>query len=51
MRRLLLTTTCLLAVTTGAQAQTVIDTKRTDPVRTSTIKAGARDNIRIAAAG
>jgi hypothetical protein len=51
MRRLLLTTTCLFAVTTPVQAQTVIDTKRTDAVRTSTIKAGARDNIRIAAAG
>ncbi|MES3153881.1 autotransporter outer membrane beta-barrel domain-containing protein [Sphingomonas faeni] len=51
MRRLLLTSTCLLAVTTGVQAQTVIDTKRTDAVRTSTIKAGARDAIRIAAAG
>ena len=51
MRRLLLTTTCLFAMTTGAQAQTVIDTKRTDAVRTSTIKAGAPDNLRIVAAG
>ncbi len=51
MRRLLLTTTCLFAVTTGAQAQTVIDTKRTDAVRTSTIKAGAADNLKIVAAG
>ena len=51
MRRLLLTTTCLFAATAPAHAQTVIDTKRTDAVRTSTIKAGARDNIRIAAAG
>ncbi len=50
MRRLLLTTTCLFAVS-GAQAQTVIDTKRTDAVRTSTIRAGAPDAIRIAAAG
>ncbi len=51
MRRLLLTTTCLFAVTSPLHAQTVIDTKRTDVVRTSTIKAGAPDNIRIAAAG
>ncbi|MBC3940840.1 autotransporter domain-containing protein [Sphingomonas albertensis] len=51
MRRLLLTTTCLFAITSPLQAQTVIDTKRTDAVRTSTIKAGAPDNIRIAAAG
>ncbi len=51
MRRLLLTTTCLFAVAAPGQAQTVIDTKRTDPVRTATIKAGAPDNIRIAAAG
>ncbi|MGA1799249.1 autotransporter domain-containing protein [Sphingomonas sp. 4RDLI-65] len=55
MRRLLLTTTCLatcvFAVASGAQAQTVIDTKRTDAVRTSTIKAGAADNLRIVAAG
>ncbi len=55
MRRLLLTTTCLFAVpfvsAPDAQAQTVIDTKRTDAVRTSTIKAGTADAIRIAAAG
>ncbi len=51
MRRFLLTSTCLFAVAAPAHAQTVIDTKRTDPVRTSTIKAGAPDNIRIAAAG
>ncbi|WP_380783591.1 autotransporter domain-containing protein [Sphingomonas sp. R86520] len=51
MRRLLLTTTCLFAVTAPVHAQTVIDTKRTDAVRTSTIKAGAPDGIRIAAAG
>ena len=51
MRRLLLTTTCLFAITSPLQAQTVIDTKRTDAVRTSTIKAGAPDNIKIVAAG
>ncbi len=51
MRRFLLTTTCLFAVAAPAHAQTVIDTKRTDPVRTATIKAGTPDAIRIAAAG
>ncbi len=50
MRRILLASTCLLSVV-PAHAQTVIDTKRTDPVRTSTVKAGAPDAIRIAAAG
>jgi hypothetical protein len=51
MRRFLLTTTCLFAVAASAHAQTVIDTKRTDGLRTATIKAGAPDAIRIAAAG
>ncbi len=51
MRRLLLTTTCLFAVVAPAHAQTVIDAKRTDPVRTSTVKAGAPDAIRISATG
>ncbi|TXC70624.1 autotransporter outer membrane beta-barrel domain-containing protein [Sphingomonas ginsenosidivorax] len=51
MRRLLLTTTCLFAVAAPAYAQTVIDAKRSDPVRTSTVKAGAPDAIRITATG
>jgi len=51
MRRLLLTTTCLFAIPSSLHAQTVIDTKRTDAVRTSTIKAGAPDNLKIVAAG
>lgn len=52
--RLLLATTCLSPVAlavTPASAQSVIDTARTTPVRSSTVKNGAADNIRIAAAG
>nr|WP_093665596.1 autotransporter outer membrane beta-barrel domain-containing protein [Sphingomonas gellani] len=38
-------------MTAAASAQTVIDTKRTAAVRTSTVKNGAADNISIVAAG
>ncbi|WP_347574848.1 hypothetical protein [Sphingomonas sp. Ant20] len=50
MRRILLASTCLMAVV-PAHAQTTIETKRTDAVRTSTVKAGAPDAIRITTAG
>ncbi|MES3096532.1 autotransporter outer membrane beta-barrel domain-containing protein [Sphingomonas aerolata] len=50
MRRILLASTCLMAVV-PAHAQTTIETKRTDTVRTSTVKAGAPDAIRITTAG
>ncbi len=53
MYRLLLTSTATLAMVaaSSASAQTVIDTKRTTAVRTSTIKNGAADAINITAAG
>ena len=53
MNRLLLATsaTFVLAAASSASAQTVIDTKLTTPVRTSTVKKGAADNLGIAAAG
>ncbi|GGO98848.1 autotransporter outer membrane beta-barrel domain-containing protein [Stakelama pacifica] len=51
MRVSLLTTTALITLATPAAAQTVVNAKRTDPVRTSTIKNGAADAVRIASAG
>jgi hypothetical protein len=50
MRRYLLATTAL-AVAAPVHAQTLIETRRTDPVRTSTIRNGAPDAIRITIAG
>lgn len=51
--RTLLASTCLAALTiaAAAQAETTITDKRTATVRTSTIKAGAADDIRITSAG
>jgi hypothetical protein len=53
MRLALLASTCL--VTIGAAlplgAQTTIETRVTDPVRTSTVKAGGPDDLRITNAG
>jgi len=51
--RLLLTSsgTLALIVATSASAQTVIDTKRTTAIRTSTIRNGSPDNVSIVAAG
>lgn len=52
--RLLLATTCLTslaALAPAAQAQTSVDTKRTTQVRTSTVKSGAADDVRITATG
>ncbi len=51
MYRLLLASSATLAIATAASAQTVIDTKRTTAVRTSTVRNGAADNVSIAAAG
>ncbi len=50
--RHLLASTCLAAlVAVPAHAETTVADKRTAPIRTSTIKAGARDDIRITSAG
>jgi hypothetical protein len=51
MRRYLLASTCLFAVALPLHAETLVDAKRVDPVSTSTIKAGTRDDIRITTAG
>ncbi len=51
MYRLLLTSSATLVIATAASAQTVVDTKRTAAVRTSTIKNGSADNLSIVAAG
>lgn len=53
MHRLLFASTATLALVAGsaASAQTVIDTKRTTPVRTATVKNGAADDINIVAGG
>jgi hypothetical protein len=52
--RLLFASTCLTSIAclaASAAAQNVIDTKRTTAVRTSTIKNGAPDDVRITSAG
>lgn len=52
MRTILLASTCLAAVTAApAYAETSISTAVTAPVHTSTVKAGAPDDVKIAAAG
>ncbi len=51
MRRTLLATTAILALSAPAAAETVISAKRTTPVSTSTANNGAADNIKIASAG
>ncbi|WP_230482905.1 autotransporter outer membrane beta-barrel domain-containing protein [Sphingomonas sp. Leaf21] len=53
MHRLLFASTATLALAAGsaASAQTVIDTRRTTPVRTATVNNGAAADISIAAAG
>ncbi len=52
MRRRLLASACLPALLASPLlAETTIDAKRTDPVRTATVKAGAPDDVRITAAG
>lgn len=51
--RTLLASTCLAAITitSAAHAETSVTDKRTAAIRTSTIKAGAADDIRITSAG
>lgn len=50
--RYLLASTCLAAVAAvSAQAETTVADKRTATIRTSTIKSGAADDIRITSAG
>lgn len=53
MHRLLFASTATLALAAGTatSAQTVIDTRRTTPVRTATVNNGAPGDISIAAAG
>lgn len=51
MHRYLLATTAIAALATPLSAQTVISDDRTQPVRTSTIKNGSPDSIRIAKDG
>ena len=52
MRKTLLATTCLAALlSTTAHAETTITTATTAPVRTSTIKSGAPDDIKITSTG
>jgi len=51
MRIFLLASTCCFALASAASAETEITTKQTAPVRTSTIKSGAADDIKITSAG
>src|SRR5204863_350835 len=53
VHRLLFASTATLALVAGsaASAQTVIDTKRTTPVRTATVNNGAAGDISITTAG
>src|SRR3546814_12074229 len=52
MRKTLLASTCLATLlSTAAHAETTIATATTAPVRTSTIKSGAPDDIKITSAG
>jgi hypothetical protein len=51
MRYFLLASTCCFALASAASAETEITTKQTNPVRTSTIKSGTADDIKITSAG
>ncbi|USU05636.1 autotransporter outer membrane beta-barrel domain-containing protein [Sphingomonadaceae bacterium OTU29LAMAA1] len=51
MYRLLLASSATLAIATAASAQTVVDTKRTSAVRTSTVRNGTADSVNIVATG
>ncbi|MGV3730432.1 MAG: autotransporter outer membrane beta-barrel domain-containing protein [Sphingopyxis sp.] len=52
MRKTLLASTCLATlISTAAYAETTITTATTTPVRTSTIKSGTPDDIKITSAG
>ena len=51
MRQFLLASTCLVALAAPAVAETTISTTVTGPVRTSTVKTGAPDDILINSTG
>jgi hypothetical protein len=51
MRKFLLASTCLVAVASPLFAETKIETKLVQPVRTATVKAGSADDVLITAAG
>ena len=51
MRQFLLASTCLAAMASTAQAETTISTTVNGPVRTSTVKSGAADDILINSSG
>ncbi|PZU47404.1 MAG: autotransporter domain-containing protein [Sphingomonas sp.] len=51
MRAFLLASTCCLSLTSAAAAETSITGRQTGPVRTSTIKQGAADDILITTTG
>ena len=51
MYRTLLATTAIVALATPLAAETVVSTKKTEPLKTSTIEAGAADSIKIDAQG
>ena len=52
MRKTLLASTCLATLlSTTAQAETTITTAITTPVRTSTVKSGAADDVKITSTG
>jgi hypothetical protein len=51
MRKYLLASTCLVAVASPLLAETKVETKLVQPVRTSTVKAGTADDVLITAAG
>lgn len=51
MRAFLLASTCCLSLASAAAAETTITAKQTTPVRTSTVKQGAADDIRITSTG
>ncbi|MBN8831982.1 MAG: autotransporter domain-containing protein, partial [Sphingomonadales bacterium] len=51
MRHFLLASTCCFALAGVASAETSITDKRTSAVRTSTVKAGAADDIKITSTG
>ena len=52
MRKILLASTCLAAIVSApVQAETTITTAITTPVRTSTVKSGAPDDVKITSTG
>jgi hypothetical protein len=51
MRQILLASTCLFCLASPALAETKIETKAVQPVRTSTVKAGVADDVLITTTG